>query len=90
MATRFGCTCNTPCYCTHIQLLGHWIRTDVCNSIVTGQYFISLRIWNLNGKLFLNGHDQLYGIQAVQPKIFLKHRRWRNLQRYSTLYAHYT
>lgn len=49
----------------HFSLLGSWLRSNVVNGIGTGDYLVGVCVGDLEGELFLEGHDDFHGVQAV-------------------------
>lgn len=52
---------------------------NVVHCIFYREDFVCICIWDLDLELLLKGHDQLYNIQAVQPKVLLKVCRRQHL-----------
>ena len=56
------------------SLLCSGLRSDVVNGVGAGEYLVSVSVGDLDGKLFLEGHDDLHGVQAVKSQVVLEVR----------------
>ena len=62
-------------------LFGHGVGGNVLNGVVDAGNLISLGVGNFNGKLVLDGHHDLDGVQRIQAQIVGKLRRGGHLGR---------
>lgn len=56
------------------------LGADICHCLVDGVNGVSLLVRNLDAELFLNRHDDLDRIQAVQAEVVSKVRSSRDLR----------
>lgn len=59
----------TQCISRSAYLLGHGVGRNVLNGILDAGNLIGLGVGNFNGKLILDGHNDLDGIQRIQTQI---------------------
>ena len=59
----------TQCISRSAYLLGHGVGRNVLNGILDAGNLIGLGVGNFNGKLILDGHHDLDGIQRIKAQI---------------------
>lgn len=62
-----------------INLLRSGLRGNVLNGVSTGKNLVGVSVRNLNGKLFLEAHDDLHRVQTVESHVVLEVRIWSHL-----------